>query len=112
MTEAPMLQKVGPKPLIEPDTLKTDADRIRAGKRVFEEYEIPVFRTYDPKSIAAARNPETFPKESVQPRPDGTLPLLRWIPTSRGLALSFPNCSSCHVKSMPDGTLLHGAPYD
>jgi len=41
-----MLQKVGPKPLIEPETLKTEADWIRAGKRVFEEYDIPAFRTY------------------------------------------------------------------
>src|SRR3954463_13783408 len=32
-----MLQKVGPKLLIEPETFKTDADWIRAGKRVFEE---------------------------------------------------------------------------
>jgi mono/diheme cytochrome c family protein len=105
-----MLQNVGPKPLIEPDTLKADADWIRAGKRVFEEYDIPVFRTYDPKSITAVRNPETFAKVSVRPRRDGTLPDLRWVPTSRGLALSETNCGSCHVKSMPDGTQLHGAP--
>jgi mono/diheme cytochrome c family protein len=105
-----MLQKVGPKPLIEPETLKTDADWIRAGKRVFEEYDIPVFRTYEPKPIAAVRNPETFAKGSVRPGRDGTLPDLRWVPTSRGLALSETNCSSCHVKSMPDGTQLHGAP--
>src|SRR5215510_14259794 len=54
-----MLQKVGPKPLIEPETLKTDADWIRAGKRVFEEYDDPAFRTYGPKVIAAARDPKT-----------------------------------------------------
>jgi hypothetical protein len=51
-----MLQKVGSKPLIEPKTLKTDADWIRAGRRVFEEYDFPAFRTYDPKVIAAARS--------------------------------------------------------
>ena len=55
-----MLQKVGPKPLIEPETLKTDADWIRAGKRVFEEYDIPAFRTYGSKVIASARSPKTF----------------------------------------------------
>ena len=36
-----MLQTVGPKPLIEPSTLNTDEDWIRAGKRVFEEYRHP-----------------------------------------------------------------------
>src|SRR5262245_43408454 len=55
-----MLQKVGPKPLIEPETLKTEADWIRAGKRVFEEYDIPAFRTYGLDVIAAARSPKTF----------------------------------------------------
>ena len=31
-----MLQRIGPKPLIEPDTLKTEADWIEAGRRIFE----------------------------------------------------------------------------
>jgi hypothetical protein len=61
-----MLQKVGPKPLIEPEMLKADADWIRAGKRVFEEYDMPAFRTYGPKMIEAARSPMTF-DSSVNP---------------------------------------------
>src|SRR5690242_2929518 len=32
-----MLQHLGPKPLIEPGKLKTEADWIEAGRRVFEE---------------------------------------------------------------------------
>ena len=109
-----MLQKVGPKPLIEPETLKTDADWIRAGKRVFEEYDIPAFRTYGPKVIAAARSAETFAnrKTPTMPRPDGTLREMRWVPTSRGLALSFLNCGSCHTRIMPDGSELRGAPQN
>src|SRR6266545_2684552 len=62
-----MLQKIGPKPLIEPEMLKTDADWIRAGKRVFEEYDIPVFRTYDSEVIAAARSAETFAQSPARP---------------------------------------------
>jgi len=50
------IQTVGPKPLIESATLSTDADWIRAGKRVFEEYDVPAFRISDPKAIAAARS--------------------------------------------------------
>ena len=106
-----MLQKVGPKPLIEPEILKTDADWIRAGKRVFEEYDIPAFRTYAPEVIAAARSPKTF-DSSVKPRPDGTFREMRWVPTSRGLALSFLNCGSCHTRIMPDGSELRGAPQN
>jgi hypothetical protein len=106
-----MLQKVGPKPLIEPETLKTDADWIRAGKRVFEEYDIPAFRTYGSKVIASARSPKTF-DSSFKPRQDGILREMRWVPTSRGLALSFLNCGSCHTRIMPDGSELHGAPQN
>jgi hypothetical protein len=36
-----MLNSIGPKPLIEPEKLKTEADWIAAGKRVFEEYDVP-----------------------------------------------------------------------
>ena len=49
-----MLQTVGPKPLIEPATLQTDADWIRAGQRVFEEFDIPGFRTMDPTFIRSS----------------------------------------------------------
>lgn len=32
-----MLQTVGPRPLLEPETLTSDSDWIAAGKRIFEE---------------------------------------------------------------------------
>ena len=35
-----MLQSVGPKPLIEPATLTAEADWVRAGQRVFDEFDI------------------------------------------------------------------------
>ena len=82
-----MLQSVGPKPLIEPATLTSDADWVRAGQRVFDEFDIAAFRVLDPKVIALARSPQGFAKSSVKPRADGTLPDLRWIPTSKGVAL-------------------------
>ncbi len=105
-----MLQTVGPKPLIEPSTLNTDEDWVRAGKRVFEEYDIPAFRVSDPAAISAARRLETFASSRVKPRADGTLPDLRWIPTPQGLKLGLVNCAACHTRAMPDGSLLHGAP--
>src|SRR5215218_5489216 len=45
-----MLQSVGPKPLVEPARLATEADWIAAGKRVWDEYDIPAFRISDPQA--------------------------------------------------------------
>jgi len=104
------LQSLGPRPLIDAAALATDAEWVSAGKRVFEEYDIPAFRVYDPAIIAAARNPASFARSPVKPRADGTLPDLRWVPTPRGVALGLLNCALCHTRAMPDGSLLHGAP--
>src|SRR5215217_994714 len=41
-----MLQHVGPKPLIEPDTLTTETDWIEAGRRVFDEVDDLHLRTF------------------------------------------------------------------
>ena len=107
-----MVRKAGPKPLIEPESLQTKADWIRAGKRVFEEYDVPAFRTLDAKLIAAARSTEAFAKSKVKPRPNGTLPDLRWVPTAAGVALGLANCSGCHERLMADGTIVHGPAFN
>src|SRR5262245_20008462 len=105
-----MMQTIGPKPIIEPDSLKTADDWVRAGKRVFQEYDVPAFRVYDPKAIDAARSAQFFANSRVSVRADGTLPDLRWVPTSKGLALGLINCAGCHTRKMPDGTLVDGPP--
>jgi hypothetical protein len=102
-----MLQKAGPQPLIEPEKLKTEADWIAAGKRVFEEIDFLPLRTLDPKFIAEVRDPNSVPGRVL---PDGTTPGMRWVPTKDGVALSASNCSSCHMRFMPDGTRIVGAP--
>lgn len=51
-----MLQQVGPKPLIEPEKLKSKSDWDDAGRRVFNELDELHLRTFDPKLIAAARS--------------------------------------------------------
>jgi hypothetical protein len=99
------LNKVGPKPMIEPEKLQTEADWIEAGRRVFEEMDHLHMRTYDPKFIAIARR-----GHSAFPRRDGTAANLRWVPTKDGVALSFPNCSNCHALQAKDGTEILGAP--
>jgi hypothetical protein len=105
-----MLQHIGPKPLIEPERLKTEADWIEAGRRVFDELDIIPLRTLDPKFITAARSRETFDAARSQPLHDGTVFGARWVPTAKGVALSFSNCSDCHLLHMRDGTRVPGAP--
>ena len=103
-----MLQRVGPQPLIEPGRLSREADWIQAGKRVFDEADHLHLRTFDPALIAAAMSPDTY--TDAEPLPDGTVPSMRWVPTKNGVALSFSNCSNCHVLPLPDGIRIPGAP--
>ena len=55
-----ILHHVGPQPLIEPEKLKTQADWIAAGRRVFDEADLSNERVFDPKLIDSARRAETF----------------------------------------------------
>ena len=104
------LRKKKPEPLIDPAKLKTQADWVRAGKRVFEELDVPLYRSNDPKWIERYRSREAL--AGTTPRADGTLPFLRWAVTSRGIEIALGECSSCHTRLMPDGTVLHGAPQN
>ena len=104
-----MLQHVGPKPLIEPEKLKTEANWIDAGRRVFEEVDDLQLRTLDPKLVEAARTLATFQAVKAYPLADGTVNSMRWVPTKQGVALSVSNCSACHLLHLEDGTSVPGA---
>jgi hypothetical protein len=103
-----MLQTVGPRPLIEPETLHREADWLNAGQRVFEELDFIQLRTLDAKYIAEIRSSNQAPSRVL---PDGTLFGTRWIPTTQGVALGFLNCSFCHTRYLADGTAIKGAPF-
>jgi hypothetical protein len=103
-----MLQHLGPKPLIEPRKLKTEAEWIEAGRRVFVEADHIHLRTFDAKLIATARDPATY--QGKRPLPDGTASDIRWVPTRDGLALGIRDCSGCHTRYLEDGTAIAGAP--
>jgi hypothetical protein len=103
-----MLQTIGPQPLIEPEKLKSEADWIEAGRRVFEEADFLQLRTLDAKFIAEVRSPSQAPARVF---PDGTLSGMRWVPTKQGVALTFANCSFCHTRYLADGTRIPGAPF-
>ena len=108
-----MIQKVGPQPLIEPEKLKNEADWVEAGRRVFDEADILHLRTFDPKFIAEARDRALLEEARIRPMPDGTAGGMRWVPTKRGVALSFANCSFCHTRTrvLPDGASIPGGPF-
>lgn len=103
-----MLQHVGPKPLIEPDKLKSKADWIEAGRTVFFGADHIHLRTFDPKLIAIARDPATY--KGKKPLADGTASDILWVPTPDGLALGIRDCSACHTRYQDDGMIVAGAP--
>jgi hypothetical protein len=104
-----MLQKVGAKPLIDASKLRSKSDWIGAGRAVFEQADHLSLRSRDPKVIAAIRSPEIW-KSLPYVSPDGTLRLLRWVPTEKGVAIGHLNCGSCHTREEPDGTRFNGPP--
>jgi hypothetical protein len=95
--------------LIEPATLKTERDWVAADRRAFEELDHFHLRTYDARFIAAARNKDALDAEGAT-LPDGSIFGMRWVPTNKGVALSFSNCSNCHLRYLPDGTAAPGVP--
>jgi hypothetical protein len=105
-----MLQHIGPKPLIEPEKLRTEAEWIESGRRVFDEADDLHLRTFDPKFIAEARSREKLEEARTRPMPDGTVFGMRWVPTARGVGLTFLNCSFCHTAYLASSR-VPGAPF-
>jgi hypothetical protein len=103
-----MLQRVGPKPLIEPAALKTESDWILAGQRVFDEASTPQLTVFDPQVIAKLRSREFLEAQRAEPLPDGTLGTFRWVPTKQGVALSTLICGGCHILFRSDGARIPG----
>lgn len=106
-----MLRKKKPEPLITSGA-RTAADWITEGARVFDEMDVPAFRTTDPALIAIVRSAEALTKHGGRALKGGTLAAMRWAPTSKGLALTIRDCGTCHTRTMPDGSILKGAPFN
>ncbi len=106
-----MIRGKKPEPLITP-AARTPSEWIADGKRVFEEMDVPLFRSTDPQLIAIARSADLFQRRGGHPQKDGTAFGLRWVPTAKGLALSVSDCSGCHTRVLPDGSFLSGAPFN
>jgi len=105
-----MLQHAGAKPLIQPETLKTEAEWIAAGRLVFEEASVPQLTTLDPRVISEIRSREFLEKQHVKPAANGVIPGFRWVPTKQGVGLSRSgSCVGCHSLLRSDGLRIPGA---
>ncbi len=103
-----MLQSKKPEPLIAPGS-RTEVEWVEAGRRAFEEMDVPGFRTSNPKFIAKIRSAAEYAKLGGHAQKDGTVFGWRWVPTSKGLMLSISECSGCHTRIMSDGSRVYGA---
>jgi hypothetical protein len=106
-----MLREKKPEPLVASGA-RTELDWITAGKQAFEEMDVPAFRSTDPALIAIVRSAEEYKKRGGHPQKDGIAFGVRWVPTSKGLALSILDCAGCHTRIMPDGSRLNGAQFN
>lgn len=106
-----MLRQKKPEPMVA-GAARTTEDWVAAGKVVFEELDVPAFRTTDPALIAVARSADEFTKRGGHAQKDGRVFGVRWVPTSTGLALGIQDCAGCHTRIMPDGGFLPGAPFN
>jgi hypothetical protein len=106
-----MLQRKKPELLVSPGA-RTKSQWIEDGRTVFREMDVDFFRSYDPELIAKVRSPQTLNALGGRPQVDGTVFGLRWVPTSKGLALSVLECGGCHTRVLPDGARLDGAPMN
>jgi hypothetical protein len=104
-----MIRNAKPEPLITPGP-RSRANWLKEGQRIFHELDLPYIRNYDSKLMEIVRSPDQFKKLGGHPQKDGTVLLLRWVPTSKGLALGFQDCAACHSRLMPDATIADGAP--
>ena len=104
------MRKQGPQPLIEPAKLTSEADWIAAGREVFDGLHLAEFRTADPRAFRWADDPDLMAREGVTVAADGTIPGVRWlIDHDRQLKITLAECSGCHTRVLPDGSIVRGA---
>jgi hypothetical protein len=81
-------------------------DWIRAGELVFNA---PL--SYGPVFFGAddVRNAAFFEKSGMPVASDGTIPFARWVIRRKGqIELGSMGCNTCHVRVLPDGSVVPG----
>jgi hypothetical protein len=104
------LLKLGPRPLVDIASLRTEADWIAAGQDVFDGMFIAENVTDDPKAFAWLDDPSAPSREQASVTRDGVILALRWtVDRDRKLKLTVNECAACHTRILPDGTTIRGA---
>lgn len=97
--------------------LETEADWIRAGELVFDEPTAFGGPASGERSGLYVRDPKFIADTGMPVLPDGTVPFFRYVVTKKGeVHLGRRSCAMCHIRIMPDGSILKGAqgsfPFD
>lgn len=103
------LHEQEPQVAFDPERLKTKADWIEAGERVFRQGG-----DYSTGSeLRLVRTREAFETIGIRVTADGELPYARYVVREKGIVeLDQSSCASCHMRVLPDGSLLLGGPGD
>jgi hypothetical protein len=104
------LKKQGPQPMIDPEKITTEQDWIEAGRRVFDELDVPLVRSGDPRIIKYLDDREAIKSEGAKITKEGVIPGIRWVVDKDGeLKVGLSECSTCHTRVMDNGTIIRGA---
>ncbi len=104
------LRKRGPEPMLELGKARTRDEWIEAGRRVWDELDVARVRTSDFRIIDYLRSREALKKYPQRMTKDGRLIDFRWVVENGGeLKLGLTDCSSCHSRVMPDGSVVSGS---
>ena len=100
------LEEQEPELVFDPTKLHTDEDWIKAGEVVFDA---PI--TFNELAgVRSVRDPNWYEKNKVPVAADGTVPFVRYVIREKGnVEIGDFSCTMCHVRVMPDGSVIKGA---
>src|SRR5690242_18249125 len=84
------------------DDLKTESDWIQAGEAVFFSAAPPTY--------PSLRDPAVFERLKLPTGANGVMPFYRYLIEKKGtVEIRAMTCASCHVRVLPDGSIVSGA---
>ncbi len=101
------LRRQDPLVSFDASNLKTREDWVTAGALVFN-----AATSYNPVFFGAAqvRDPAFYERAGMPVANDGTIPFARWVIRRKGeVELGSMGCNTCHIRVLPDGTIVPGA---
>jgi mono/diheme cytochrome c family protein len=94
------LRTLSPQSTLDTDTIDTEAEWIRAGEMVFESPQIML-------SLDGGFSAQALADAGVPVASDGTFPFHGYVVLPNGdVRMGAASCSNCHLRVMPDGSVL------